>query len=73
METSSARVLNEGEQRLSAWTVLSPVDRNVKLSIKLEEKILILVKRNMGRSTRLIFARPKAQSISYPSIILWIR
>lgn len=44
VETSSARVLSEGEQRLAGWTLLSPEDRNVKLSPKLEEKVLLLVR-----------------------------
>jgi hypothetical protein len=43
VETSSARVLGEGEQRIAGWTLLSPEDRNVKLSPKLEEKVLLLV------------------------------
>ena len=37
------RVLSEGEQSVSGWTLLSPEDRSVKLSPKLEEKVLILV------------------------------
>ncbi|ORY31290.1 SacI homology domain-domain-containing protein [Naematelia encephala] len=44
IETSSARVLSEGEQRVAGWTLLSPEDRNVKLSPKLEEKVLILTR-----------------------------
>jgi hypothetical protein len=43
VETSSARVLGEGEQRIAGWTLLSPEDRNIKLSPKLEEKVLLLV------------------------------
>lgn len=43
VETSSARVLGEGEQRIAGWTLLSPEDRNVKISPKLEEKVLLLV------------------------------
>jgi hypothetical protein len=45
VETSSARVLAEGEQRIAGWTLLSPEDRNIKLSPKLEEKVLLLVRR----------------------------
>ena len=44
VETSSARVLGEGEQRIAGWTLLSPEDRNIKLSPKLEEKVLLLVR-----------------------------
>jgi hypothetical protein len=43
VETSSARVLGEGEQRIAGWTLLSPEDRNIKISPKLEEKVLLLV------------------------------
>jgi hypothetical protein len=50
VETSSARVLSEGEQRLAGWTLLSPEDRNVKLSPKLEEKVLLLVRCCVGHS-----------------------
>lgn len=44
VETSSSRVLGEGEQRIAGWTLLSPEDRNIKLSPKLEEKVLLLVR-----------------------------
>jgi hypothetical protein len=44
VETSSARVLAEGEQRIAGWTLLSPEDRNIKLSPKLEEKVLLLLR-----------------------------
>lgn len=44
IETSSARVLSDGEQRVAGWTLLSPEGRNVKLSPKLEEKVLLLTK-----------------------------
>lgn len=44
VETSSARVLSDGEQRVAGWTLLSPEDRNVRLSPKLEEKVLLLVR-----------------------------
>jgi hypothetical protein len=43
VETSSSRVLNDGETRLAGWTLLSPEDRDVKLTPKLEEKVLLLV------------------------------
>lgn len=43
VETSSARVLQEGEQKIAGWTLLSPEDRNIKISPKLEEKVLLLV------------------------------
>lgn len=43
VETSSARVLSEGEHRVAGWTLLSPGERNTKLSLKLEEKVLLLV------------------------------
>lgn len=53
VETSSARVLSDGEQRIAGWTLLSPEGRNVKLSPKLEEKALILVRRSSGFTGRL--------------------
>ncbi|EJT48555.1 hypothetical protein A1Q1_02463 [Trichosporon asahii var. asahii CBS 2479] len=40
---SSARVLDNGEQRIGGWTLLSPAERNTKLSPKLEEKVLLLL------------------------------
>ena len=43
VETSSARVLSDGESRLAGWTLLSPEERDVKLTPKLEEKVLLLV------------------------------
>lgn len=42
--TSSARVLSEGETRIAGWTLLSPEERNTKISTKLEEKVLLLTK-----------------------------
>jgi hypothetical protein len=36
--------LAEGEQRIAGWTLLSPEDRNIKLSPKLEEKVLLLLR-----------------------------
>ena len=44
VEISSARVLEEDEQRIAGWTLLSPEDRNIRLSAKLEEKVLLLTK-----------------------------
>jgi hypothetical protein len=44
IETSSARVLSDGEVRVAGWTLLSPAQRNVRLSPKLEEKVLLLTK-----------------------------
>lgn len=43
VETSSARVVNEHERRLGGWVLLSPEERGMTLSPKLEEKILLLV------------------------------
>lgn len=43
VETSSARVLSEGEHRIAGWTLLSPDERNTTISMKLEEKVLLLV------------------------------
>jgi len=37
-------VLSDGELRIAGWTLLSPEGRNVKLSPKLEEKVLLLTK-----------------------------
>ena len=42
--TAVSRVLSEGERLLSGWTLLSPPQLNVRLSEKLEEKILLLGK-----------------------------
>ncbi|GMK56774.1 hypothetical protein CspeluHIS016_0306140 [Cutaneotrichosporon spelunceum] len=44
IETSSARVLSEGESRAAGWTLLSPEQRNTKVSLQLEEKVLLLTK-----------------------------
>lgn len=44
VETSSARVISEDERRLAGWVLLSPEERGVTLSSKLEEKILLLVR-----------------------------
>ncbi|BEJ10777.1 hypothetical protein CspHIS471_0101990 [Cutaneotrichosporon sp. HIS471] len=44
IETSSARVLSEGEHRVAGWTLLSPDQRNTTVSLKLEEKVLLLTK-----------------------------
>ncbi|KXN91495.1 Phosphatidylinositide phosphatase SAC2 [Leucoagaricus sp. SymC.cos] len=40
--TSVARVLPEGEGLLSGWTLFSPEELNTKLSLKFEEKVLLL-------------------------------
>lgn len=37
-------MLSDGEQRIAGWVLLSPEDRNVKLTPKLEEKVLLLTK-----------------------------
>ena len=37
-------MLSDGEQRIAGWTLLSPVERNVRLSAKMEEKILLMVR-----------------------------
>jgi hypothetical protein len=37
-------VLSEGEHRVAGWTLLSPDQRNTKVSLKLEEKVLLLVR-----------------------------
>ena len=42
VETSSARVLEEDEKRIAGWTLLSPEDRNIRLSAKLQEKVLLM-------------------------------
>jgi len=36
-------VINEEERKLAGWVLLSPEEKGVKLSAKLEEKILLLV------------------------------
>lgn len=45
VETCSARVLSDGEERIGGWILLSPDPRSVKISSELEEKILLLVRR----------------------------
>lgn len=42
--TSVSRILQEGEQLLSGWTLLSPAELNAKLSERFEEKVLLLVR-----------------------------
>nr|XP_031862627.1 uncharacterized protein CI109_002125 [Kwoniella shandongensis]KAA5529699.1 hypothetical protein CI109_002125 [Kwoniella shandongensis] len=44
IETCSARVLSDGEERIAGWTLLSPEARSVKISPTLEEKILVLTR-----------------------------
>lgn len=44
VEISAARVLSDGENRVAGWTLLSPEERDVKLTPKLEEKVLLLVR-----------------------------
>ncbi len=41
--TSVARVLPEGERLLSGWTLFAPEEPNTKISLKFEEKVLLLV------------------------------
>jgi hypothetical protein len=41
--TSVSRVLPEGEQLLSGWTLFSPEEINTKVGMKFEEKVLLLV------------------------------
>ena len=41
--TSVSRVLPEGERLLSGWTMFAPEELNVKIGIKFEEKVLLLV------------------------------
>ena len=43
IETSTARVISEDERRLAGWVLLSPEERNVILTPKLSERILLLV------------------------------
>ncbi|KAL8293443.1 hypothetical protein RQP46_000144 [Phenoliferia psychrophenolica] len=42
IETSAKSVLTEDEERLAAWTLLSPVEQDVVRSTKYEEKVLLL-------------------------------
>ena len=39
-----SRILAEGERLLSGWTLFAPVEVNVKISDKFEEKVLLLVR-----------------------------
>lgn len=59
VDTCSARVLSDGEIRVAGWTLLSPEERNVKLSPKLEEKVLLLVR----YSSFMLFLLPEIQLI----------
>ena len=43
IETATGIVVLDGEEFKSGWTMLSPVELNVKISDKFEEKILLLV------------------------------
>ncbi|KAF8510997.1 SacI homology domain-containing protein [Hysterangium stoloniferum] len=42
IETCGSRVLFEGEKQIAGWTLFSPVEMNVRLSDKFEEKVLLL-------------------------------
>nr|XP_019007811.1 inositol polyphosphate-5-phosphatase F [Kwoniella pini CBS 10737]OCF46592.1 inositol polyphosphate-5-phosphatase F [Kwoniella pini CBS 10737] len=44
IETCSARVLSDGEDRIGGWTLLSPESRSVRISPGLEEKVLLLTR-----------------------------
>lgn len=41
--TSVSRVLPEGERLLSGWTLFAPEELNTRISLKFEEKVLLLV------------------------------
>lgn len=43
IESSTKIVVLDGEEFKSGWTMLSPVDFNVRISDKFEEKVLLLV------------------------------
>lgn len=43
VETCSARVLSDGETRVSGWTLFAPTEMNVKAGQEFEEKVLLLV------------------------------
>ena len=52
--TSVSRVLQEGERLLSGWTLFAPEDLNMKVGMKFEEKVLLLVRHiEAKRRTRL--------------------
>lgn len=44
IEVCSARVIEEGELRVAGWTLFSPEEANVRLTAKLEEKVVLLTK-----------------------------
>lgn len=50
IETCSSRVVSDGERQLGAWTLLSPLEMNVRLSNKFEEKVMLLVNNNFYHS-----------------------
>lgn len=62
-------MLGEGEQRIAGWTLLSPEDRNIKLSPKLEEKVLLLVSLPIVSEDPLNHLRAKSRSTWFRSII----
>lgn len=44
IEICSARVIEDGEHKIAGWTLFSPEEANVRLTTKLEEKVLLLTK-----------------------------
>jgi hypothetical protein len=52
--TCASRVLPEGEHLRSGWTLFAPEELNVKVGLKFEEKVLLLVGLFFPSDTRLI-------------------
>lgn len=48
--TCASRVLPDGEHLRSGWTLFAPEDVNVKVGLKFEEKVLLLVRGPLGIS-----------------------
>lgn len=47
IETCFSRVVSDDERQLGGWTLVSPVQSNVRLSNKFEDKVVLLVSKNL--------------------------
>lgn len=56
--TCASRVLPEGEHLRSGWTLFAPEDVNVKVAMKFEEKVLLLVCYLAGFDSQLFAETP---------------
>ena len=76
IETSASLVIYSGEQMLSGWTLISPMEFNVRAGVQFGEKVLLLVRFFciISVSVHLIYEpRPTVHCISSIMITRWKR